>query len=200
MRDIFRLARPSETRNQRARDSGSCRGIVIHHYGTVTCGVRFEAIRHLDAELAGAGAPPAGTGGAGGPVIARRIDGNPQGVATGSGGSAAIASIFVPAYVSSPELTFGFMFALEDPERIAEVVRTLMVRRTVSVFRLAHLSTDNGPPERYVVNWAAIPQISITTAAPEPDELRSTSTMLVNAFLGEDGEVSLYSSGAQPPR
>ncbi|MBF6133222.1 hypothetical protein IU501_09440 [Nocardia otitidiscaviarum] len=106
----------------------------------------------------------------------------------------------MPAYVSSPELTFGFMFALEDPERIAEVVRTLMVRRTVSVFRLAHLSTDNGPPERYVVNWAAIPQISITTAAPEPDELRTSATMLVNAFLGEDGEVSLYSAGTQPPR
>ncbi len=144
--------------------------------------------------------PRAGTVGACDPVIVRRIDGNPQGVATGPDGFAGIASIFVPAYVSSPELTFGFMFALEDPERIAEVVRTLMVRRTVSVFRLAHLSTDNGPPERYVVNWAAIPQISITTAAPEPDELRTSATMLVNAFLGEDGEVSLYSAGAQPPR
>ncbi|MEU0540793.1 hypothetical protein [Nocardia sp. NPDC005978] len=103
----------------------------------------------------------------------------------------------MPAYASSPELRFGFMFALEDPERIAEVVRNLIVRRRVSVFRLAHLSDDNGPPERYVVNWAAVPQISVTTAAPDPDALRSSGTMLVNAFLGEDGEVSLYA--ADPP-
>ncbi|MEU6586340.1 hypothetical protein [Nocardia sp. NPDC046763] len=92
------------------------------------------------------------------------------------------------------------MFALEDPERIAEVVRNLIVRRTVSVFRLAHLSSDNGPPDRFVVNWGALPQVSVTTAAPDPGELRSSGTMLVNAFLGEDGEVSLYSAGAAPPQ
>ncbi|WP_405490624.1 hypothetical protein [Nocardia sp. NBC_00511] len=92
------------------------------------------------------------------------------------------------------------MFALEDPERIAEVVRNLIVRRTVSVFRVAHLSDDNGPPDRYVVNWAALPQISITTAAPDVDEMRSSGTMLVNAFLGEDGEVSLYSASGAPPQ
>ena len=100
----------------------------------------------------------------------------------------------MPAYVSSPELTFGFLFALEEPERIAEVVRELMERKTVSVFRLARLSDDAGPPERYVVNWAAIPQISITTLAPEPDQLRADQVMLVNAFLGESGEVRLYSA------
>ncbi|GAA5065588.1 hypothetical protein [Nocardia callitridis] len=105
----------------------------------------------------------------------------------------------MPAYVSSPELTFGFMFALEDPERIAEVVRTLIVRKTVSVFRLAHLSDRDGPPERYVVNWAVIPQISITTNAPEPERLDATQTMLVNAFLSEDGEVSLYSAQGNGP-
>lgn len=110
-----------------------------------------------------------------------------------------LASMFVPAYVSSPELTFGFMFALEDPERIAEVVRNLIVRKTVSVFRLARLSDDDGPPERYVVNWAVIPQISITTSAPEPDEMAANRTMLVNAFLSEDGEVSLYSATGQAP-
>ncbi|MFQ6327280.1 hypothetical protein ACLMAL_14225 [Nocardia sp. CWNU-33] len=107
--------------------------------------------------------------------------------------------MFVPAYVSSPELTFGFMFALEDPERIAEVVRNLIVRKTVSVFRLARLSDDDGPPERYVVNWAVIPQISITTSAPEPDEMAANRTMLVNAFLSEDGEVSLYSATGRAP-
>ena len=107
--------------------------------------------------------------------------------------------MFVPAYVSSPELTFGFMFALEDPERIAEVVRNLVVRKTVSVFRLARLSDDDGPPERYVVNWAAIPQISITTESPDPEDLAAERILLVNAFLGEGGEVSLYSShGAAP--
>ncbi len=110
-----------------------------------------------------------------------------------------LTSIFVPAYVSSPELTFGFLFALEDPERIAEVVRGLIVRKTVSVFRLARLSDDDGPPERYVVNWATIPQISITTAAPEAEELRVNGIMLVNAFLGEDGEVSLYSAHGETP-
>lgn len=110
-----------------------------------------------------------------------------------------LAWIFVPAYVSSPELTFGFMFALEDPERIAEVVRTLILRKTVSVFRLARLSDDDGPPERYVVNWAVIPQISITTSAPDPDELEAGQIMLVNAFLGEEGEVSLYSAQGQTP-
>jgi hypothetical protein len=110
-----------------------------------------------------------------------------------------LASVFVPAYVSSPELTFGFMFALEDPERIAEVVRTLILRKTVSVFRLARLSDDDGPPERYVVNWAVIPQISITTSAPDPDELEAGQIMLVNAFLGEEGEVSLYSAQGQAP-
>ncbi len=107
--------------------------------------------------------------------------------------------MFVPAYVSSPELTFGFMFALEDPERIAEVVRNLIVRKTVSVFRLARLSDDDGPPERYVVNWAVIPQISITTTVPDHEELRATRTMLVNAFLSEDGEVSLYSAQSSGP-
>ncbi|WP_231390355.1 hypothetical protein [Nocardia sp. CNY236] len=91
------------------------------------------------------------------------------------------------------------MFALEDPERIAEVVRELIVRKTVSVFRLARLSDDDGPPERYVVNWAVIPQISITTAAPNRDELRATRTMLVNAFLSEQGEVSLYSAQSSGP-
>ncbi|QIS09948.1 hypothetical protein [Nocardia arthritidis] len=106
----------------------------------------------------------------------------------------------MPAYVSSPELRFGFMFALEDPERIAEVVRTLMIRKTVSVFRIARLSDDDGPPERYVVNWAALPQISITTAAPSREELAANRTMLVNAFLGEDGEVSLYSSQGAAPK
>jgi hypothetical protein len=105
----------------------------------------------------------------------------------------------VPAYVSSPELTFGFLFALEDPERIAEVVRDLMERRTVSVFRLAHVSGAEGPPERYVVNWAAIPQISITTAAPDADAMQAERIMLVNAFLGEGGEVSLYSSDSNRP-
>lgn len=100
----------------------------------------------------------------------------------------------MPAYISSPELSFGFLFALEDPERIAEVVRDLMERRTVSVFRLGHVSGAVGPPERYVVNWAAIPQISITTAAPEDDAVQAGRTMLVNAFLGEGGEVSLYSA------
>ncbi|MBB5918886.1 hypothetical protein BJY24_007798 [Nocardia transvalensis] len=103
------------------------------------------------------------------------------------------------AYVSSPELTFGFLFALEDPERIAEVVRDLMERRTVSVFRLAHVSGTAGPPERYVVNWAAIPQISITTAAPESEELLAARTMLVNAFLDDQGGVSLYSSHGGVP-
>ncbi len=101
--------------------------------------------------------------------------------------------------MSSPELTFGFMFALEDPERIAEVVRGLIVRKTVSVYRLARLSDDGGPPERYVVNWGAIPQISITTTAPEPDELRANRIMLVNAFLSERGEVSLYSAQGEAP-
>ncbi|WP_167837530.1 hypothetical protein [Nocardia altamirensis] len=105
----------------------------------------------------------------------------------------------MPAYVSSPELTFGFMFALEDPERIGEVVRTLILRKTVSVFRLARLSDDDGPPERYVVNWAVIPQISITTQVPDQDDLRAQGTMLVNAFLSEDGEVSLYSAQENGP-
>ncbi|WP_416565019.1 hypothetical protein [Nocardia testacea] len=104
----------------------------------------------------------------------------------------------MPAYVSSPELTFGFLFALEDPERIAEMVRDLMERKTVSVFRLARLSDDAGPPERYVVNWAAIPQISITTTAPDPAELRADQVMLVNAFLGDEGEIRLYSQGSTP--
>ncbi|GGK64671.1 hypothetical protein [Nocardia camponoti] len=98
----------------------------------------------------------------------------------------------MPAYVSSPELTFGFLFALEDPERIADVVRTLMERKAVSVFRLARLSDDDGPPQRYVVNWAAIPQISITTAAPDEAELRAKGILLVSAFLGENGDVSMY--------
>jgi hypothetical protein len=106
----------------------------------------------------------------------------------------------VPAYVTSPELTFGFLFALEDPERIAEVVTGLIERRTVSVFRLAHVSGAAGPPERYVVNWSAIPQISITTAAPGAERLQTEGKMLVNAFLGENGEVSLYSSEGQAPR
>ncbi|NEW40735.1 hypothetical protein GV794_01675 [Nocardia cyriacigeorgica] len=105
----------------------------------------------------------------------------------------------MPAYVSSPELTFGFMFALEDPERIAEVIRDLMLRQTVSVFRLARLSDDAGPPQRYVVNWASIPQITITTSAPEPDVLREGRIMLVNAFLGEDGDISLYSAHGEAP-
>lgn len=105
----------------------------------------------------------------------------------------ALASVDVPAYVSSPELTFGFLFALEDPQRIADVVRDLMERRAVSVFRLARLSDDEGPPQRYVVNWAAIPQIAITTSAPDADELRAQRIMLVNAFIGEGGEVSMYS-------
>ncbi|WP_019928885.1 hypothetical protein [Nocardia sp. BMG111209] len=100
----------------------------------------------------------------------------------------------MPAYVSSPELRFGFLFALEDPERIAEVVRSLVERRAVSVFRLAHMSGADGPPERYVVNWAAVGYISITTAAPATEQLAADGTMLVNAFLGESGEVSLYSS------
>ncbi|MEV0367094.1 hypothetical protein ACIBEK_10255 [Nocardia fusca] len=104
----------------------------------------------------------------------------------------------MPAYISSPELTFGFLFALEDPERIAEMVRDLMERKTVSVFRLARLSDDAGPPERYVVNWAAIPQISITTTAPDPAELRADQVMLVNAFLGDAGEIRLYSQGNTP--
>ncbi|WP_280365176.1 hypothetical protein [Nocardia wallacei] len=103
------------------------------------------------------------------------------------------------AYVSSPELTFGFLFALEDPERIAEVVRNLMERRTVSVFRLAHVSGTAGPPERYVVNWAAIPQISITTEAPDGEQLLAARTMLVNAFLDDEGAVSLYSSQGNLP-
>ncbi len=107
---------------------------------------------------------------------------------------------FVSAYVSSPELTFGFLFALEDPERIAEVVRGLMERRTVSVFRLAHMSGADGPPERYVVNWAAIPQIAITISVPDATELLEGKTMLINAFLGEGGEISLYSSEGQTPR
>lgn len=100
----------------------------------------------------------------------------------------------MPAYVSSPELTFGFLFALEDPQRIADVVRDLMERRAVSVFRLARLSDDDGPPERYVVNWASIPQINITTAAPGEDELRELGILLVNAFLSESGEVSMYAA------
>ena len=104
----------------------------------------------------------------------------------------------MPAYVSSPELTFGFLFALEDPERIAEVVRDLMERKIVSVFRLARLSDDAGPPERYVVNWAAIPQITLTTTVPDPAELRAEQVMLVNAFLGDSGEIRLYSQGSAP--
>lgn len=103
------------------------------------------------------------------------------------------------AYVSSPELTFGFLFALEDPERIAEVVRRLMERQVVSVFRMAPMSGADGPPERYVVNWAAIPQIAITTAAPEADELLERRTLLINAFLSESGEISLYSAEGKTP-
>lgn len=91
------------------------------------------------------------------------------------------------------------MFALEDPERIAEVVRNLIARRTVSVFRLARLTDDDGPPDRFVVNWGALPQVSVTIAAPDPEELRASGVMLVNAFLGEDGEVSLYSAGGTSP-
>ncbi|MFD4432784.1 hypothetical protein [Nocardia sp. NPDC058497] len=105
----------------------------------------------------------------------------------------------MPAYVSSPELTFGFLFALEDPQRIADVVGALMERRAVSVFRIARLSDDDGPPERYVVNWAAIPQISITTSAPEDSDLQARRIMLVNAFLGESGEISLYSGNPNAP-
>ncbi|MFC6013128.1 hypothetical protein [Nocardia lasii] len=105
----------------------------------------------------------------------------------------------MPAYVSSPELTFGFLFALEDPQRIADVVRDLMERRAVSVFRLARLSDDDGPPQRYVVNWAAIPQISITTSAPDEQELRVQGIMLVSAFLGDGGEVSMYAGNPDGP-
>src|SRR5690606_31535520 len=105
-----------------------------------------------------------------------------------------LTSGLVPAYVSSPELTFGFLFALEDPERIAEVVRGLMERKTVSVFRLPRLADDAGPPERYVVNWAAIPQISITTDAPDADVLRAAGVVLVVALLGEGGEARLASA------
>ncbi|WP_040789342.1 hypothetical protein [Nocardia paucivorans] len=105
----------------------------------------------------------------------------------------------MPAYVSSPELSFGFLFALEDPERIAGVVRDLMVRKTVSVFRLARLSDDLGPPERYVVNWAAIRQIAVTTRSPTSEELRAERVMLVNAFIGENGEIRLYSGHGEPP-
>ena len=105
----------------------------------------------------------------------------------------------MPAYVSSPELTFGFLFALEDPQRIADVVRDLMERRAVSVFRLARLSDDDGPPQRYVVNWAAIPQISITTSAPDEAELRANGIMLVSAFLGEGGEVAMYAGNSEGP-
>ncbi len=103
------------------------------------------------------------------------------------------------AYVSSPELTFGFLFALEDPERIAEQVRDLIERRAVSVFRLAHMSGSDGPPERYVVNWAAIPQISVTTTAPDSEQLRAERIMLVNAFLDEQGAISLYSAQGTMP-
>ncbi|RMI32734.1 hypothetical protein [Nocardia stercoris] len=102
------------------------------------------------------------------------------------------------AYVSSPELTFGFLFALEDPERIAEVVRQLIERKTVSVFRLAHVSGADGPPERYVVNWAAVPQVSVTTTAPAPEEVRGR-IMLVNAFLDGEGGISLYSAQGTVP-
>ncbi|MFC4127425.1 hypothetical protein [Nocardia rhizosphaerae] len=105
----------------------------------------------------------------------------------------------MPAYVSSPELTFGFLFALEDPQRIADVVGDLMERRAISVFRIARLSDNAGPPERFVVNWAAIPQITITTSAPEATDLREQRIMLVNAFLGENGEVSLYSGTPNAP-
>lgn len=116
------------------------------------------------------------------------------------GYSTSVTWYFVSAYVSSPELTFGFLFALEDPERIAEVVRQLMERQVVSVFRMAPMSGADGPPERYVVNWAAIPQIAITTTAPEADELLERRTMLINAFLSESGEISLYSADGKTPR
>ncbi|MQY20248.1 hypothetical protein NRB20_33490 [Nocardia sp. RB20] len=112
---------------------------------------------------------------------------------------ASVTWYFVSAYVSSPELTFGFLFALEDPERIAEVVRGLMERQVVSVFRMEPMSGADGPPERYVVNWASIPQIAITTAAPEPDVLHERRTMLINAFLSESGEISLYSAEGKTP-
>ncbi|RJO77584.1 hypothetical protein D5S18_07515 [Nocardia panacis] len=104
------------------------------------------------------------------------------------------------AYVSSPELRFGFLFALEDPERIAEGVRTLMDQRRVSVFRIARISDDAGPPERFVVNWAALPHVSVTTEAPSPQALAATGTLLINAFLGEDGEVRLYSAHDPAPQ
>ena len=91
------------------------------------------------------------------------------------------------------------MFSLEDPERIAEVVRELMERHTVSVFRMAPMSGADGPPERYVVNWAAIPQIAITTEAPDAGELLERRTMLINAFLSEGGEISLYSAEGKTP-
>lgn len=100
----------------------------------------------------------------------------------------------VSAYVSSPELTFGFMFALEDPERIAEVVKWLIANKAVSIFRLANLNDGSGPLDRYVVNWASIPQISITTAAPAAEELAARDIMLVNAFLGEGFDISFYAA------
>ncbi len=104
----------------------------------------------------------------------------------------------MPAYVSSPELTFGFMFALEEPEKIADRLRALIEAKVVSVFKLADLTDGTVPPERYVVNWACIPQINVTTQAPPDSELRASGTMLVNAFLGELGELRLYSVDRTP--
>ena len=103
---------------------------------------------------------------------------------------------FVPAYVSSPELTFGFMFALEDPERIAEVVKWLIANKAVSIFRLANVNDGSGPADRYVVNWSSIPQVSITTAAPTEEALAEGNTMVVNAFLGEGFEINFYAANS----
>jgi hypothetical protein len=105
----------------------------------------------------------------------------------------------MPAYVSSPELTFGFMFALEEPDKIAERIKAMIDRKVVSIFKLANVTDGSGPPDRYVVNWACIPQVSITTAAPDAAELQASRTMLVNAFLGESGEVRLYSVDGPVP-
>ncbi|TSD99979.1 hypothetical protein FOS14_09105 [Skermania sp. ID1734] len=105
----------------------------------------------------------------------------------------------MPAYVSSPELTFGILFALEEPDRIADVVKSLIDRKAVSIYKLANLSDGSGPPERYVVNWASVPQITITTKAPDASELHATGTMLVNAFMDEAGDVTLYSVDGTVP-
>ncbi|GAB7515128.1 hypothetical protein [Rhodococcus sp. no. 34] len=92
------------------------------------------------------------------------------------------------AYLSSPELIYGFLFELESPDKVARQVKDWIRNGEISSFCF---EDANGVGEDVkIINWRSVRYFSVDAQAPTAEDREHT--IVATAFFTETGGLSLY--------